>query len=484
MIIGNTKNAYVDAYVRHRGVTGSGILLSVHWRNEGRNVRFLVDAGAVQGKENNGFYNCFFPFNAGKIDFIILTHGHHDHQGLLPVVVRQGFQGPIFTHYATSNLMNVSLYDSCKIADPFINEPLCTENEVEKTLDLVVGCSTKKIMKPDKNIRIVFYSNGHLVGAVLTLVVISSPGEEDINLLFTGDYKDNNIFFNVEMPPKQVRDLNISAIFCESTYGDVDSTNPIFEKCLEKNTVKALQEGKTVIYPAFAQGRYQEILYDIKMWKKKGIIPERTLVYADGGTSQDFTMRYMYNDLGIKKLMKDFVPKGTKFVPRSRDRMVYRREIMQNNQPKIIIAPGGMGSYGPIQTYINEYLSRDDALIHFLGYCSPDSKGYQLLNTPTGEKVSYGGLEYIKRCDVLKTGEMSGHAPRNKLLNLIKWFPNTKSIIVNHGEELTKQKFRQYLLENLSLSEDQIVTATPEIAYRIESNGIADWLPTNFESIL
>lgn len=483
MEIGKSKNFYVDVYARHKGVTGSCFLNSVHWP-DGRNVRFLVDAGATQGRDNNGFFNCFFPFNAGKISFIILTHGHHDHQGLLPVVVRQGFMGPIFTHYATSNLMNVSLYDSCKIDDAFTNEPLCTINEVEKTLDLVVGCSLKKILKPDKNIRIVFYPNGHLVGSVLTLIVITCPGEEDINLIYTGDYKDNNIFFNVEMPPKQAREMNISAMFCESTYGDVDSTNPMFEKCLEKNTAQALKEGKTVIYPAFAQGRYQEVLYDIKMWKKKGVIPEKTLVYADGGTSQEFTMRYMYNELGIKKLMKDFVPKGTKFVPRSRDRQVYRREIMENKNPKIIIAPGGMGSYGPIQNYISYYLSRNDALIHWLGYCSPESKGYQLMNALLGEAVQYGGRNHIIACDIKKTAEMSGHAPRNKLLNLIKWFPNTKSIVINHGEEETKLKFREYLLENLSIPEEKMVIAAPEAAYRIQSDGITDVLKTNFESIL
>ena len=483
MKIGKNGKFYVDSYLRHKAVSGSSILNSVHWP-DGRNVRFLVDAGAAQGKDNNGFYNSFFPFNAGKINFIILTHGHHDHQGLLPVVVRQGFSGPIFTHHATAKLMEVSLYDSCKIAEPFTKEPLCSQNEVEKTLDLVVGCATKRILKPDKNIRIVFYSNGHLVGAVITLVVITCPGEEDITLLYTGDYKDSNIFFNVEMPPKQARELNISAMFCESTYGDVDSTNPMFEKCLERNTVQALKDGKTVVYPAFAQGRYQEILFDIKMWKKKGIIPESTPIYADGGSSQEFTRIYMYNDIGIKKLMKDFVPRGTNFVPRTSERLTYRKDIIDNLQPKIIISPGGMGSYGPIQKYIDSFLSRDDVLIHLLGYCSPDSKGYQLLNTPIGEKVSYNGREQVKRCDVLKTAEMSGHAPRNKLLNLIKCFPNTRSIIINHGDEETKVKFREYLLENLSIPEDQIEIAMPEVAFRIQSDGISDLLPTNFESIL
>lgn len=482
MRITKSKGFYADAYLRNPGVTGSSTLISVHWPDD-RNKRFLVDDGAAQGRENKDFYNAFFPFNAGKIDFIILTHTHHDHQGLLPLVVRQGFQGPIFTHYANTVLMTTSLYDSCKIADTVTGRPLCDVNEVEATLDLVVGCTTKKILKPDKNIKIVFYANGHLVGAVITLVVISCPGEEDITLLFTGDFKDRNIFFNVETPPKEVKNLNISAIFCESTYGNVDSTNPMFDKCLQNNTVKALKEGKTVLYAAYAQGRYQEVLYDIKMWKKRGIIPQNTLVYADGKASQENTIKYMYNDLGIKKIMKDFVPTDTKFVPRTRDRMEYRRKIMENNDPKIIIAPGGMASYGPIQNYIQNYISRNDVLLHLLGYCSEDSQGYRLLNTPLGEKVKYAGKEYVKWFDTKRTGEKSGHAPRNILLAFLEMFPNKQSIIIYHGENETKHCFREFLLDNLGLPEDQIVVSSPDIAYRIESNGITDRFETHLDTV-
>ena len=482
MKIGKTSNFYVKYHCRHKGVTGSSALLSVHWPN-GRILHFLVDAGAAQGRENVDYYNSFFPFDAEKLSFIILTHGHHDHQGLLPTVVRQGFYNPIYTHYATANLMGISLYDSCQIKDQMTDLKLCSKNEVEKTLDLVVGCTTKKIIKPDKNIRIVFYSNGHLVGAVLTLVIITCPGEDDITLIFSGDYKDSNIFFNVETPPMQARKLPISAFFIESTYGDVDSTDQKFAKCLKENTVKALNEGKTIIYPAFAQGRYQEILYDIKMWKKNGIIPQNIPVYADGGTSQDFTMMYHYTDLGIKKIMKDFIPKNTHFVTRTKERQSYRKQIMENSNPKIIIAPGGMGSYGPIQNYIDYYISRNDALIHFLGYCSPDSRGYKLINTPVGEKISYNGHEHIKLCDVLKTAEKTSHAQRNKLLNLIQYFPTVNSIVINHGEEKVMQKFREYLLDHIDLPKEKIMIASPEMEYRIESSGIVDKYPSNLKTV-
>ena len=145
MKVGKTKDFYVISNIRHNGVTGSCIFNSAYWP-DGRNISFLVEAGAAQGKDNKDYFNSFFPFNAEKISFIILTHDHTDHQGLLPVVVRQGFKGHIYTHYATANLLNVSLFDSCKIYDSFSNEPLATRSEVEKTLDLVLGCATKKIL--------------------------------------------------------------------------------------------------------------------------------------------------------------------------------------------------------------------------------------------------------------------------------------------------------------------------------------------------
>ncbi len=348
----------------------------------------------------------------------------------------------------------------------------------------VVGCTYKKRIKPHKNITITFFSNGHLVGAVLTLIVITCPGEEPITIIHTGDYKDENIFFNVEMPPKQVRNLNISNIVCESTYGDVDSNHPMFHKCLATNTAEALKNGMTVLYPTFSQGRHQEALFNIKMWKNKGIIPEDTLVVVDGKSSQEYNARYRYTDLGIKKIMKDFMPKGVKSIPRSKDRAIYRRKILKDPRPKIILAPGGMGSYGPVTSYISELIPRNDVLIHSLGYCSPDSTMYKLLNAKYGETIHYNGRKLTMRCLVRKTAEMSSHSPRNKLLRLINYFPNTCSVSINHGERKTQLSFREYLLDHLDLPEDQIMIANTEIGVRIESNGITDCFQTQFESIL
>lgn len=484
MQIGKRKSGfYGNLYDRSSGVPGSCKLISVHWPDKS-NLRFLVDAGAGQGNENGGFFNCFFPFNTEKISFIILTHGHHDHQGLLPVVVRQGFKGNIYSSYATSRLINLSLYDCCKISDPYLSSPLASRNEVERTLDLIVGCSYKKVIKPHKNVTVVFYSNGHLVGAIVTLVILSCPGEDDITLIFTGDYKSNNIFFDVDEIPQKIRNLNISAIFCESTYGDVDSTDKKFSKCLATNTAKALSKGMTVVYPTFAQGRCQEVLYSIKKWKEENIIPKDIPIILDGKSSQRFTISYMHDDLGIKATMKNFIPAGVKLVAQNQDRMIYRREIMEDTNPKIILSSGGMASYGAITNYISHYLTQENALIHLLGYCSPDSEAYKLLHSTNGEKLMYNGNEYVRRCQIAKTAEFSSHAKRDELLEFIEKFPNAKSVIISHGEPSVKKLFREYLLNHLNIPEDQVAISTPEIGYRIESNGITDMFETNFSSIL
>lgn len=483
MLIGNSDDFYIHRYMRHDKVTGSFSLYSAHFPN-GENIRWFFDVGAKQGENHMGFYNGFIPFDTEKISFGILSHSHFDHIGLLPVLAYQGFHGPVFTSYSTAGVMDITLNDSIGIIDKELNRPIASAQDVEKALDLIVGCTYKKKIKPHKNITITFYSNGHLVGATVTLIVVTYPGREPITIIHTGDYKDQNIFFNVEMPPKAVRELNISNIVCESTYGNVDSTNPMFKKCLMENTVEALKNGMTVIYPTFAQGRHQEALFNIKMWKNKGIIPKSVPIIVDGKSSQEFNTRYKFNDLGIKKVMKNFLPDNCSPIPRVKNRCIYREQIMSQAGPKIILAPGGMGSYGSVTSYIQKGISRNDVLIHALGYCSPDSTMYKLLNTADGEKLNYQGNELIKKCLVKQTSEMSSHAPRNVLLRFLQYFPNSQSVSINHGDPDVQLSFRDYLLDNLGLPEEQITTADPHYAVRIESNGITDIFPTHFESIL
>lgn len=468
----------VHRYCRQSEVAGSSFFYSVHWPDD-ENVRFFLDAGAFQGV-NNSYLNGYFPFKAEKLSFGIVTHVHFDHVGLLPVIVRQGFKGKIYSSYGTVNLLDVALADTVKIEDKQLGRTIATAEEVEETLEKTVGCAYRKIIKPHKNIKIIFFENGHLIGAAVILIIISCPGREDITILHTGDYKDKNLFFDVDAIPENIKNMKISSFVTESTYGNVDSTNSKFDECLVENTVWAIKRGMTVLYPTFALGRHQEVLYKIKQIKEKELIPKETLVVVDGKASQIYNTRFQYSDLGIKLEMKKFMPKYCKCIPRDLTKKFVRNEIIKNNDPKIIVAPGGMCDYGAASVYTKKFISDPNVMIHGVGYAAPNSVMYKLLNTLQGETVSCYGDAYIKKCMTKITAEVTSHGTRDILLRFINDFPNTMSVSINHGELITQKWFRKSVLENTKLLENQVDICSPEKGVVIEAEGITGTFNTKF----
>lgn len=471
MLILKNNDFYVEVFSRSSSVTGSCILVKVHFPN-GKKFQFLIDCGLFQGEPDASSKNWIIPFDAEEINAAFITHNHVDHIGLLPLLVKQGYCNPIFMSYATYNLIDVALYDSCKIKDPATGYRLYDINDVENTLDLMVGCCYKRILKPHKNIRVIMYPNGHLIGAVIILVQISYAERENINLIFTGDYNDKNMFFHVEPLPQNVQNMHIAALFTESTYGDIDSNDAKFAPCIIRNTQKAIADGKTVIFPAFSQGRFQEMLLYLKNMQEKNLLPLDVPIWGDGYSSLEYTKRYRTCDLGIKRLRTDFIPQNFHIVDRKEKRAI-RSAIINDTAPKIILAPGGMGSYGPIQSYICRYIPRDDALIHYLGYCSPESKASVLMEAAYGEKVSYAGIPLTKRCEFKWSGERSAHAKRDELRAFAESFTDLSSVLITHGEPETRIKYKDYLGDYLDKS-TSIHTLDSECIYRINENGVQD----------
>lgn len=479
MLIQLGKDFYVEVYSRSSSVTGSCIRCKVHFPN-GKSFQFLVDCGLFQGEEGASARNWVIPFDTEEIDAVFVTHNHVDHIGLLPLLVKQGYYNPIFSSYATYNLIDIALYDSAKIVDPQTGYRLYSIEDVEKTLDLMVGCSFKRIIKPHKNVHVVMYPNGHLVGAAIILIQINYAERENINLLFTGDYNNKNMFFNVGPLPETVKNMHLAALFTESTYGDIDSNDPKFSPCVIENTRVAIAEGKTVIFPAFSQGRFQEMLCYLKNMQEKGLLPLDIPIWGDGYSSLEYTKRYRFCDLGVKKSFINFLPKNFNIVDRKEKRAI-RRAIIQDESPKIIISPGGMGSYGPIQSYISKYIPRDDALIHYLGYCSPESKASVLMEAGYGEKVSYAGIPLIKRCDFKWSGERSAHAKRDELRAFAQSLTNLDSVLITHGEPEVRASYGEYLrgyLDNSTI----INTLDHESVYRINENGVTDIFSSHFHT--
>lgn len=427
-----------DIAGKHGGVTGSCILVSVH--SPISDVKFVVDCGLYQGEPNSEAKNdADLDFKASKIDFVLVTHNHTDHIGRLPVLYKNFYYGKVHTTVDTKKMMPLALKDNEKIiklyAEKNKKKPIYNSNDVDSVVSNIEAHEFNETFEPYPEIKVTMFKNGHLVGAAIILVQITCDGYEDINLLFTGDYKSNNIFFNVPELPNWVKELPLH-IICESTYGCVDAEE-VHENVFISNLEKWFKEGKrTIVVPALSQGRYQEVNYDIKVAQKKGIIDPSIPVRGDGNLAIKYSNIYKYG-LDIREDMKDFLPFNFSFVEGEE-----RESIIRNvSSPQIIITTSGMGTFGPAQEYLARLIERPDVGIHFTSYLSHESLGKRLLEAPQNEMLTVGAVVKRKNATVLTTGQYSSHAKRNEIINFLKQFHNIRSICINHGEPEVKEKF-------------------------------------------
>lgn len=477
--MGNTNRFYVDVMALHKEVTGSCILNIIKFPN-GTTKKVLVDCGCFQEMQYSEL-NKNLPFDASTIDYVIVTHNHVDHTGRLPFLVKNGFRGNIHMSYTTSKLISNALEDSYKVLKnkaKLANEPqLYSDSDVDETLKLVKGYPFEESIWLDDNIKLTFFMNGHLPGAIIVLMQInycdsSDKYYEKINLLFTGDYNNKNVFFDVPSIPKWVHQLPIT-IIQESTYGDMDSTE--IEYVFEKNVLNALKDNKEILIPVFSLGRSQEIMYILKTWQDQGKLDKSIPIYLDGKLAMRYTSLYLQDGLDNKEECKDFVPEKFEYVTDNE----MRKTIMNNNEPKIILTTSGMGSYGPAQTYLPVYLKKNNALIHFTGYCAEGTLGRRLYDCIIGGKVDVSGLQVKKLADVQFTSELSAHAKADELINFLKPFEDIKFLLVNHGTSTKKVTYANRVIDEIDPKDVGILGR--DYFFRIDGYGLVKTLTTKFE---
>ena len=203
---------YVDIMAMQAEVTGSCNICCIRFP-DGSKKKFIVDCGLFQEPEYL-HYNTELSFNPETVDFVVVTHNHVDHTGRLPLLVKQGYCGNIYATMPTCRLLRYALSDSCKLqkiaAKKANTKCLYTSEDVSQTLKYLVPCNFLETIAVDNNIKMTFFYNGHLPGAALILFQISYPEYDDINLLFTGDYNNKNMFFDVPALPNWVNNLSIS----------------------------------------------------------------------------------------------------------------------------------------------------------------------------------------------------------------------------------------------------------------------------------
>jgi metallo-beta-lactamase family protein len=384
--------------------------------------------------------------NPDKIDAIILTHNHIDHTGLVPKAVKNGYRNPIYMTEITRDLIQGFWNDCAEQQESNAQEmrekfPLESDKfralyhvkDVDKALKLCVGVPFRKSIEILPGVKLTFWENGHILGAGLILLQCSYPNMKPINILFTGDLKMKNCFFNVPRLPKWFRNMELIMI-CESTYGSTRQED--IKCCFRDNILEAFAKKQNILIGAFAQGRMQEMLYEFKVMQEDGLIPNDYAIYVDGPLGIETTFKYQRILDWFNPSKRDFMPEGLQFVdPKFRD------NILSDGVPKIVITTSGMLSNGPARIYVPMFLEHKNSLIHLVGYAAEETLARTLLDAKRDDVIQIGGHEYKKNAVVKTTREKSSHATQDQLIDFINRFNNVKFIGINHGNTDVKKVF-------------------------------------------
>ncbi|MCQ6960624.1 MBL fold metallo-hydrolase RNA specificity domain-containing protein [Mucilaginibacter aquariorum] len=440
-----------------RNVTGSKHLLRLQ---DGTSV--LLDCGMFQGfGDQTEDMNEHFGFNPQKIDYLILSHAHIDHCGLIPRLVAEGFEGQIFCTAPTMDLARILLMDSAKIQMqdveysnkhrarkglPLLNA-LYTEDAAMEAMRLfkIVDYHEEYAITP--RLKFKFTDAGHVLGSAAVHITVLEDGKETV-ITFSGDVgRYGDLLLKNPQPFPQA-----DYILLESTYGDSlhKDIGPIEDALLEviKQTCE-IKKGKVII-PAFSVGRTQELLYALNALELRGVLPD-VPYYVDSPLSEKATQVLkdhpeVYNK-DVKKVMKTdadpFGFKGLKFIQSTAESIALNDDV----RPCVIISSSGMAEAGRVKHHIKNNINNQKNTILMVGYAEPNSLGGKLAR---GEKEVYiFGEQYQVNAEVQSIKSMSAHGDYEDLLHFISCQDPKliKKLFLVHGEYEVQQHFADKLRE-------------------------------------
>jgi metallo-beta-lactamase family protein len=422
-------------------VTGSKYLVQA----SGKNI--LVDCGLFQGlKELRSLNWNPLPFPAANIDIVLLTHGHLDHTGYLPRLVKEGFSGMIWGTAPTLEITRIILEDSARIQEEDAEnanvhgfskhtpaKPLYDAKDTEKTIPLFRPQPQDQWISISTEISCRFKYNGHIIGATFIELKI---GEKII--VFSGDIGRND---DVLMyPPKKPEKADV--VLIESTYGNrIHPTDA--ESHLATIINKSVLKKGTIIIPSFAVERTQTLMYLLWKLRKKALIPGIP-VYMDSPMGTNVLDVFLHNASWHKLSVQECkeMCEDIKLIKTIQETYA----LAKSEHSKIIIAGSGMASGGRVLTYFLQYIGLPSATILLAGYQAEGTRGRALLEGAT--EIKLFGKFFPVRAKIENAEGLSSHADQK---GLIEWLselnPAPKQIFIVHGEtdaSLTlKEKIRE-----------------------------------------
>lgn len=370
-------------------VTGSCYMI------EACGKRFCVDCGMHQGNKAIEQRNRDIkPYLPGNIDFILITHAHIDHSGLLPLLVRDGFDKPVYCTKATSDLLEIMLQDSAHIQEMeaqweakkydrrgLKNPPaaLYTVEDAQKAATLFQPVDYHKSFEPAPGIRVTYYDAGHILGSG-SLRLEAEENGKTTSMIFSGDIgrPQSLIVRDPESPPRA------DYVFMESTYGDRNHKNESTSaEELADAVAYSYAKGEKVIIPAFAVERTQEVLYCLHMLNSQGKLPENMPVFVDSPLAIRATEIFERNRELFDEDAKALLGNGDD--PFSLPNLHYTLSTAESQAinafsgPAIVISASGMCNAGRIKHHLKHNIWKPGASVVFVGYQAVGTPGRKLV---------------------------------------------------------------------------------------------------------
>ena len=426
-----------------RTVTGSKHLLTTE-----KGTKILLDCGMFQGIHTDDF-NRNFGFNPSEIDYVLLSHAHIDHSGLLPRLVKQGFSGPIYCTPATLDLCKIMLLDSAHIQERDLDrvnrrrrnqsrtqlEPLYDTDDVEKTVQQMKAVPYRSVFFiGEERIEVSFTDTGHILGSAAIHLTLPDEGTFK-RLTFTGDIgrPNDKILRNPE--PFDQADY----IICEATYGDrlhenQADTNKHLLYVVQKTCVE--RKGKLII-PAFAVDRTQELIYALDQLSSAGLLP-RIPVYIDSPLA-----------IRATKVMKEhddcFNPSILNYIEKDGDAFAFpnlhyisevaeSKALNDTDEPCVIISASGMAEAGRIKHHIRNNIENPNNTLLLVGYAGPHTLAGQLRSGNKEVTIFGEVLEVKAQVEVMHS--FSGHGDYQEMLDFLSCQKpeRVRKVFLVHGE--------------------------------------------------
>ncbi|WP_114653357.1 MBL fold metallo-hydrolase RNA specificity domain-containing protein [Polynucleobacter necessarius] len=431
----------------------------------GREVRFIVDFGMFQGGREASFKNLEpLPFSPKEIDFIVLTHAHIDHSGLLPRLCAQGFTGPIYCTDATYELLKILLPDSAHLQRSDVERAerrqkagkwrgdlpvaLYSMEEAELALGQCEVLAYGEQLELCKGIHLEFLNAGHILGSAIALIDITEDHAQKKRCVFSGDIGMKGKL----LMPDPARISQVDVVVVESTYGDrLHKTLADTEAELIDVVTSTLGAHGNIIIPAFAVGRTQEMLFLLIDLVRRNLLPHLS-IWVDSPmatAATHLTQRFFAQlDKESQSTFEWFKNNPSAVDLRFIADVEESKALNKIKGGAIIISASGMCDAGRIVHHLQNNLPRAQNAIVITGFQAYGSLGRRLVDKTA--KVRLFGEEVQVRASIHTIGGLSAHADQAGLLDWLRGFESApKSVFVVHGEPEASAVLAQAIRDEL-----------------------------------